>query len=159
MRKSCIILTIWVLNTQIKLEWRKHAFECKLEHTYEIEIQNGMTRIYDNELNNTAECNLLHDIINLPKLTNNLNNHYSPILDECMNTRKGKTGFKNFLILFDSGCSSTILMRSIVEKLHPKKYYVMTCSRPRRPVRSHSLVCNENPFSIIGIGPIPVKEL
>ena len=35
----------------------------------------------------------------------------------------------------------------------------MTCSSPRCPVRSHSLVCSENPFSIVGIGPIPVKEL
>ena len=34
-----------------------------------------------------------------------------------------------------------------------------TCSSPRRAVRSHSLVCSENPFSIVGIGPIPVKEL
>ena len=30
---------------------------------------------------------------------------------------------------------------------------------PRCPVCSHSLVCSENPFSIVGIGPIPVKEL
>ena len=35
----------------------------------------------------------------------------------------------------------------------------MTCSSPRRTVRSHSLVCSENPFSIVEIGPIPVKEL
>ena len=35
----------------------------------------------------------------------------------------------------------------------------MTCSSPRCLVRSHSLVCRENPFSIVGIGPIPVKEL
>ena len=35
----------------------------------------------------------------------------------------------------------------------------MTCSSPRRAVRSHSLVCSKNPFSIVGIGPIPVKEL
>ena len=34
-----------------------------------------------------------------------------------------------------------------------------TCSSPRCPVCSHSLVCSENPFSIVGIGPIPVKEL
>ena len=32
-----------------------------------------------------------------------------------------------------------------------------TCSSPRCPVCSHSLVCSENPFSIVGIGPIPVK--
>ena len=34
-----------------------------------------------------------------------------------------------------------------------------TCSSPRRTVCSHSLVCSENPFLIVGIGPIPVKEL
>ena len=48
-----------------------------------------MTRIYDNEVNNISECNLLHDIINPPKLTKNLNSHYSPIIHGCMNTIKG----------------------------------------------------------------------
>ena len=37
--------------------------------------------------------------------------------------------------------------------------YEQTCSIPRRAVRSHSLVCSKKPFSIVGIGPIPVKEL
>ena len=32
-----------------------------------------------------------------------------------------------------------------------------TCSSPRRAVFSHSLVCSKNTFSIVGIGPIPVK--
>ena len=43
----------------------------------------------------------------------------------------------------------------------PIKLYtrLTTCSSPRCLVRSHSLVCSENPFSIVGIGPIPVKEL
>ena len=36
---------------------------------------------------------------------------------------------------------------------------VMTCSRPRRDVRSHSLVCSENSLLIIGIGPVLNKEL
>ena len=40
-----------------------------------------------------------------------------------------------------------------------KEKHNLTCSSPRRTVRSHSLVCSENPFSIVGIGPIPVKEL
>ena len=36
-------------DTTKKLEWRKRAFECKLENTYEIEIYNSMTFIHDNE--------------------------------------------------------------------------------------------------------------
>ena len=39
-----------------------------------------MTRIHDKEVNKIAECNLLHDIINPPKHTKNLNSHYSPII-------------------------------------------------------------------------------
>ena len=35
----------------------------------------------------------------------------------------------------------------------------MTCSSPRRAVRSHSLVCCENSLLIVGIGPILNKEL
>ena len=69
-----------------------------------------MTRIQNNEVNNIAECNLLHDIINPPKRTKKLNIHYSPILHGCMNTRKGRAKFKNFRILLDSGCSSAILI-------------------------------------------------
>ena len=34
-----------------------------------------------------------------------------------------------------------------------------TCSSPRCPVRSHSLVCSENSLSIVGIGPILNKDL
>ena len=40
------------------------------KNTYGIENYNGMTRIHDNEVNNTPECNLLHDIINPTKPTN-----------------------------------------------------------------------------------------
>ena len=35
----------------------------------------------------------------------------------------------------------------------------LTCSSPRRAVRSHSLVCREIYFEIVGIGPIHVKEI
>ena len=38
--------------------------ERKFENTYEIEIQNGMTFIHENIVNITAQCNLLHDILN-----------------------------------------------------------------------------------------------
>ena len=80
-----------------------------------------MTRINNNELKNIAECNLLHDMINPPKRAKNLNIHYSPIINGCMNTRKGKTRFKNFRIIFDSGCSYTIVTRRIIKKLCPEK--------------------------------------
>ena len=38
-----------------------------------------------------------------------------------MNIRKGKAKFKNFRILLDSVCSSTIVMGRIIEKLCPEK--------------------------------------
>ena len=79
-----------------KPEVHKRAFECKHENTYEVEIYNSMTRIHDNKLNNIAEFNLLHDIINTTKRTKLLNSHYSPIIHGCMNNRKGKAKFKKF---------------------------------------------------------------
>ena len=42
-----------------------------------------------------------------------------------MNTQKGRSRFKHFRILFDCGCSSTIVMRRLITKLNPKRYYVM----------------------------------
>ena len=81
--------------------------------------------MHDNEVKNIAECNLLHDIINPPKHAKNINNHYSPILHGCMNTRKGIAKFRNFRILLYSGCSSMIAMRRLVQKLYPGKYAVM----------------------------------
>ena len=77
-----------------------------------------MTCIHDNKVNNIAEYNLLHDIINPPKCARNLNSHYSYISHGCMNTRKGRAKFKNYHILLDSGYSSTILMESLVKKSH-----------------------------------------
>ena len=61
-----------------------------------------MTRIHNNEVNNIAERNLLHDIINTPRRAKKLNSHYSPILHGFMNTRKDKAGFKRFFVLLDS---------------------------------------------------------
>ena len=55
-----------------------------------------MTCINYKEVKNIYEFNLLHDIINPPKRTKNLNSHYSTIIHVCMNTRKGKVKFKNF---------------------------------------------------------------
>ena len=42
-----------------------------------------------------------------------------------MNTHEGEARFKNFKILLDSGCSSTIVMRRLIEKLNPKEDAVM----------------------------------
>ena len=52
-----------------------------------------MTCIHDNEVKNISECNLLHDIINPPKRTKNINSYYYTILNRCMNTRKVKSRF------------------------------------------------------------------
>ena len=68
-----------------------------------------MTRIHDNEVNNIAECNLLHDIINPPKRAKHFNRYYLPILYRFMNTRKGKAKFKIFRIILESGCISMII--------------------------------------------------
>ena len=90
-----------------------------------IENWNEMIYINDKKVKNIDKWNLLHDIINPPKRTENIDSHYSPILHGCMNIRKGREKFKNFQILLDSGCSSTIVTRSLVEKLHPEKDTVM----------------------------------
>ena len=42
-----------------------------------------------------------------------------------MNTIKGKERLKFFQIILDSGCSSTILMWRLLQKLSPKKRVVM----------------------------------
>ena len=77
------------------------------------------------KINNISECNLLHDIINPPKRAKKLNSHYSIIMHGCINIRKGRAKFKKFLILLDSGCSSTIAMRRLVEKLSLEKDALM----------------------------------
>ena len=80
-----------------------------------------MTCIHNNEVNNIAECNLLHGIINPPKRAKSLKIHYSPILHGCINIRKVKVNFKNFRVLLDSWCISTIVMGSLVKTLAPEK--------------------------------------
>ena len=42
-----------------------------------------------------------------------------------MNTCTGKVKFRNFRILFYSGCGSTILMRRLIKKIKTKKYDMM----------------------------------
>ena len=56
-------------------EWRKYAFESELENKYDIEIQIGTACIHVNEVNKISECNLLHDILNPPKITKMFNKH------------------------------------------------------------------------------------
>ena len=84
-----------------------------------------MIYIHDKKVNNIAEFNLLHAIINPPKRAKNINSHHSPILHGCINIRKFRKKFENFRILLDSGCSSAIVMRRIAEKPHPDKYAMM----------------------------------
>ena len=55
-----------------------------------------MNLIHDNEVNLISDYNLLYDILNTSKYTKIKNKHYSPILNGCMNTRKGKSRFKKF---------------------------------------------------------------
>ena len=54
-------------DTKEKLDWRKRVFEYEKKNSYGIENRNDMIRKNDNEVNNIAKCNLIHDIINPPK--------------------------------------------------------------------------------------------
>ena len=74
-----------------------------------------MTGINDNEVNNKDKCNLIHYILNNPKRTKESNSRYYPILNVCTNTRNGRSKFKNFRILLDSGRSYTIVIGRLVE--------------------------------------------
>ena len=90
-----------------------------------IENRNKILYIHNNEVKIISEFNLLHYIINPPRLAKNINSHYSPIIDGWMNTRKSRAKFKNLRIILDSGCISTIVMGRLVGKLFPEKYSVM----------------------------------
>ena len=89
--------------------WKKNR------NIYDIKNRNCITCMHENEVNKIAECNLLHDIINPSKFNKKCNSHYSPVLHGCINTREGKAKFKNFPILLDSGCSSTIVMLGLIK--------------------------------------------
>ena len=79
-----------------------------------------MTRIHYKCVNNIAECNLLHDVLNPSKRIKYINSHYYHIIHRCINTRMGREKYKYFQILLDSGFSSTIVMISIETKLKTK---------------------------------------
>ena len=81
-----------------------------------------MTCIHDNEVNNIAEYNLIHDILDLHKCTKI---QYSPILHGFITTRKGIAKFNYFRILLDSRCSSTVVIVRLVKNLSPRKYAVI----------------------------------
>ena len=95
----------------------KRAFESEIkDYIKRLDIMN---RIYDNKVNNIAQCNLLHNIINPSKRTKNINIHYSPILHGYMNTRKRKALFHDFQILLDSRYISTVFIRRLIKHLKP----------------------------------------
>ena len=71
-------------------------FESKHILIYYMKISSSMNPIHDNEVNNIAEWNLLHDMINPSKRTKNINSNYSHILNGCMNICKGKSKVNNF---------------------------------------------------------------
>ena len=54
-------------------EWPRPEFESELKNIYDINILNDMNFINENKVNDITECNVLHDIINFPKQTKNMN--------------------------------------------------------------------------------------
>ena len=82
-------------------DWRKHVFESKLENISDMIILNDMNPMYDNKVNNIAEYNVLHGILNNSKGTKNINHHYLPILRGCMNTSR----------IFESYCILDVVSR------------------------------------------------
>ena len=54
-----------------------------------------------------------------------------------MNTRKGREKFKNFQILLDRGCISTIVMRRTVQKLSHEKYAVVQRQNEARNITTN----------------------
>ena len=92
-------------NTRLveKKYWRKPAFDSEHKTIYDIGKQNGMTCIDGNKVNKRSDYVLLHDILNLYKLTKHLKIHYSLILHGCMSIWNDRAKFKNFRILLDSG--------------------------------------------------------
>ena len=64
--------------------------------------------IHDNDRNNIAEFNLLHDIINPSKCIKNTNYHYKRILHRYINTQRVKANYKKFQLLLESTCSNSM---------------------------------------------------
>ena len=66
---------------------------------------------------------------------------------------------ENFQCLIFFNCQSPDKITVNLKRTAITKNPLITCSSPRRAVRSHSLVCNKNSLLIIGIWPIRDKEL
>ena len=114
------------LNDSLK-EWRKRAFESELENMYDMKSLNDINCIHLNKVNNIAEWNLLHVILNTSKLTKNINIYYNPILNVCMNKCRGKAKFNIIWILLDIGCNYTIVIISLIKKHKTKEDAVIQC--------------------------------
>ena len=68
----------------------------------------------------THVCNVLSNLLNPTKHAISKIDNYSPILHGCMNTLSGREKFRNFRILLESGCSSTIVMGKMKSKIKQK---------------------------------------
>ena len=90
-----------------------------------MKILNTINRTNNKKVNNLSEVNLLHDILSTYKRTKNISIHYSTILHGCMSTHKGRAKFKSSRILFNSGCSSKIMIRKLITKINPKRDNLM----------------------------------
>ena len=55
-----------------------------------------MKNMINNNKSLTQEFNVIYNILNPMKCAKSKNSHYSPILQDCMNTRSGKAKFRNF---------------------------------------------------------------
>ena len=61
-----------------------------MNNIHDMNNKHDMNNGHDNYVNNIAECNLLHDILNTSKCVEIKKYHCSPILHIFMNTRRGK---------------------------------------------------------------------
>ena len=68
--------------------------------------------VHDNNVNNIAECNLLHDMLNPSKFSKTINSHYSPKLHRYINTCRGEATFNICRILLDIVCGSMLVVIS-----------------------------------------------
>ena len=66
----------------------------RLKNIDDMNSLNYMNSIYDKDVNDISECNLLYDLINNPTLPKNINPHYYPVLYGCMNTCRGGYNMK-----------------------------------------------------------------
>ena len=75
-----ILRNISIMSLLFETEISTRVFEIELKNIHCMKSLNSMNLIHDNKLNNIAEFNLFHDILNPSKHTKSINSHYSPIL-------------------------------------------------------------------------------